>query len=251
MRIIPIKTNIISQHDFIENVVDRYIASISENSVLVITSKIISIMQNDVVSIKSDKSELIHTECEMYLLPENNPFRSTITITGHKLSAAAGIDESNADNLFVLLPSKVQAVANKLRTFLQEKYSVKNIAVIITDSRSSPLYLGTHGVAMAYSGIKPLKDYIGTKDLFGREIQMSRLNIVNGIASGAVTVMGEGLESTPLALVTELDLDLFCASDPTDSELNEQFYKLDNDLYAELLQSNDWKKGGGGFLARQ
>lgn len=251
MQVTPVKTNVVSQKDSLENLIDVYISGISENSVLVVTSKIISIMQGDVIGLEINKSELIYRECEYYIDPDTNPFHSTITITGHKLSAAAGIDESNADNVYVLLPSKVQDVANKLRSYVQEKYAVSNIAVIITDSRSSPLYLGTHGVAMAYSGIKPLKDYIGTKDLFGREIQVSRLNIVNGIASGAVTVMGEGLESTPLAIVTKLDSDLFCATDPTVSELNEQFYEANVDLYAELLQTNKWQKGGGGFLARQ
>jgi F420-0:gamma-glutamyl ligase len=251
MRIIPIKTDIVTKHDSIEKLIDRYITRVSENSVVIVTSKIISIIQGDVVSIDSDKSELIYKESEKYLLPENNPFRSTITITGHKLSAAAGIDESNADNVFVLLPSKVQSVANELRVNLQKKYSVVNIGVIITDSRSSPLYLGTHGVAMAYSGIKPLKDYIGTNDLFGRKIQVSRLNIVNGIASAAVTLMGEGEESTPIAIATELDADIFSNSNPTELEISEQYYEIENDLYAELLQTDKWLNGGGGFLARQ
>jgi F420-0:gamma-glutamyl ligase len=251
MRVTPIKTNIISNNDSIQNLLDTYITDISENSVLVVTSKIISIMQGDVVSIDTDKVTLIQEECERYIPPSNNPFHSTITITGHKLSAAAGIDESNADNVYVLLPSKVQVVANKLRSYLQDKYSVTNIAVIITDSRSSPLYLGTHGVAMAYSGIKPLKDYIGKKDLFGREILVSRLNVVNGIASAAVTMMGEGIESTPLAVVSELDTSIFCNNNPTEVEINEQFYELENDLYAELLRSDLWIDGGGGFLARQ
>ena len=41
---------------------------------------------------------------------------------------------------------------------------------------------------------------MGKEDLFGRKIQIERSNIVDGLSAGAIVVMGEVAESTPIVI---------------------------------------------------
>lgn len=251
MQVTPIKTTIISRHDSIERLIDTYISGISDNSILVISSKILAIMQDDVVDITKDKQSLIQQECEYYLPNEYNKFGANITITGNKLVSAAGIDESNVDNMYVLLPSHVQQSANRIRQYCIQTFNCKNIGVLITDSRSLPLHIGTYSDAIAYSGISAVRDYRGTVDLFGREFKAERQNLIISFATVANIGMGEGSESCPIALITNVTSDVFVEDNPTKEELDTYFYDKKDDVFAALLDSEIWQKGGGSFLKRQ
>ena len=52
----------------------------------------------------------------------------------------------------------------------QVRFSLKNVGVIITDSRTTPLRWGVTGFSIAYSGFEPLKNYIGTKDILEKDL---------------------------------------------------------------------------------
>jgi F420-0:gamma-glutamyl ligase len=58
--------------------------------------------------------------------------------------------------------------------------------------------------------------------------------------------MGEGNESTPLGLVTEIKNIEFCDHEPTAQELADLKIELKDDVYAPLLEKVSWQKGGGG-----
>ena len=116
--------------------------------------------------------------------------------------ASAGIDESNAKGKLILLPKECFAAAEIIRKKLKQKFKVKKLGVLITDSRIFPLRAGVVGVALGYAGFKGIKDYIGEKDIFGRVLKMSKTDIADSIATAAVLCMGEGKEQQPLALVT-------------------------------------------------
>lgn len=62
------------------------------------------------------------------------------------------------------------------------------------------------GVALGYAGFAPLKNYIGTPDLFGRKLQHTQANLVNALAVSAVLVMGEGAERRPLAVIENAEV---------------------------------------------
>lgn len=247
MKILPYKTKAVEAGDDLFAILKSSIMSLEEKSVLCISSKIIALCQGDVCPADADKMQLIKEECEWYLPPETNKFGSTITITGHKLAAAAGIDESNAHGTLVLLPSHILQTATSVHKWLMQTYGVKNVGVVIIDSRSTPLNLGTTGQALTAVGIQPLKDYRGKVDIFGREIVVSRLNIVNCLASAAVLAMGEGDERLPIATIEQLDQVEF-SQDYQGDALD---YEIDNDLYAALLKSDLWQPGGGGYMRRQ
>ena len=68
-------------------------------------------------------------------------------------------------------------------------------------------------------------------------------NIADSLATAAVTVMGEGNEQQPLAIIEDLPFVAFQDRNPTAKELEELKIKLEDDVYASLLTSVTWKTG--------
>ena len=242
MKIIPIKTKaMLPPKDSIYPMLDEYLPPLQEGDVLLITSKIISIHQGRCVKISDikDKDELIKEEADEYIDRIECPGGYVVlTIKGHTLAASAGIDESNANGYYVLWPKDSNDIAKEIRNYLQKKFSIKKLAVIITDSRSMPLRYGAIGVAVGAFGFNPIKDYRHTNDIFGRELKMSRTNIADSLASAAVLLMGEGNEQTPMALARDLDFIEF-----TDDDLfSELFMPFEEDIYYPLLKKFHEKK---------
>ena len=216
-----------------------------EDSVLAVTSKIISLCEGRVIKIgEVDKDELIKREAEFFLPRKLSRYKIIFAIKNGILAPSAGIDESNADGYYVLWPRDPQKTANEIRKYLKKKFRLKKVGVIITDSKTTPLRWGTSGVAIAHSGFAALKDYIGTSDVFGRKLKMTKANIMDALAATAVLVMGEGAEQTPLAIIEDLPFVKFKSSDPSKSELRDLKIELDDDLYAPMLKAVKWRKGG-------
>ena len=120
MKVFPIKTHKIKPYkQNLFEILDKYLKSLSEGSILVITSKIISICQARVVKIKkADKKELIKQEAEYFLPAEENKYNITLTIKNNLLIPTAGIDESNGNGYFILWPKDPQKTADEVRQYL-------------------------------------------------------------------------------------------------------------------------------------
>jgi len=113
----------------------------------------------------------------------------------------AGIDNSNAPpGHVVLFPADAQQSARRIRERLAGK---KQIGVVIGDSRTHPLRLGCVGVALACAGIEPVEDARGQKDLFGRELKITRKAVADNLVSAAQIVMGEGDEGVPAVIIRD------------------------------------------------
>jgi dihydrofolate synthase / folylpolyglutamate synthase len=95
---------------------------------------------------------------------------------------------------------------------------------------------------LAHSGFQAINDYRGTPDLFGRPLRMTKVNVVDALATAAVVVMGEGNEQTPLALIRDISFVAFQDRNPTEEELQGLHIELDDDLYAPLLTSVPWQR---------
>ena len=245
MRIKTIKTDkVISNGESLSTILDKYLTTFKEHSILAITSKIVSICEGRVIKIgDADKKQLISQEAEL-LLPEESKYNITLTIKNNLLIPTAGIDESNGNGFYVLWPSDPQNTANKVRDYLRNRFSLKQVGVIITDSKTTPLRWGTTGVAIAHTGFSALNNYIGKPDIFGRALKVTKANIMDALAVTAVLIMGEGDEQTPLAVIKNIPLVQFQDRNPTEEELDELKISLDDDLYAPLLKAVKWKKGG-------
>ncbi|MGH7246025.1 MAG: coenzyme F420-0:L-glutamate ligase [Candidatus Levyibacteriota bacterium] len=245
MNIVAIKTHTITPKDTdIFAVLDAYIKELPEKSVIAVTSKIVSITEGRVVKIgDKDKDELIAEESQYFLPRNKSKYQVSFTIAHNMLVPTAGIDESNGNGYFVLWPKNPQASVNAIREHLVQRFGVKEVGVIITDSKTTPLRWGVTGMAIAHSGFHPLKNYIGEKDLFGRPFVFEQLNIADSLATSAVFSMGEGAEQTPLALITDVPHIAFQENNPTPEELASMAIDAKEDLYEPLLTSVQWKKG--------
>lgn len=247
MRINSIKTHKITVLDTnILDVLDLHIKSIPENSVLAVTSKIVSICEGSQVKIDPsvDKDRLIEEMSQLYIPRASSKYNISFTVTNNILSASAGIDESNGNGFYILWPKDPQKTANQIREHFVQKFDLKKFGVIITDSKTTPLRWGVTGIALAHSGFSALKDYVGQEDLFGRPFVYEKLNIADSLAAAAVLIMGEGSEQTPLALIEDLTTVDFNDANPDEKEIDDLKIKIDEDLFAPFLKNALWQKGG-------
>lgn len=245
MRVTAIKTRLVelTNRDLF-GLLSESIKNLEEKSVVAVTSKIAAITEGRVISIDQvDKQDLIKREAERFIPSNKNKYGVSLTIKNNILAANAGIDESNADGHYILWPENPQKSANSIRSHLKEKFNLKNLGVILTDSKTTPLRWGVTGIALAYSGFAPLKNYVGTPDLFGREFAFEKMHIADSLAASATVVMGEGSEQTPIAVIDNVSFVEFKENDPTEEELKNLQINLEDDLYGQLLTSVDWQKG--------
>lgn len=248
MNITPVKTHKIipGKDNTITDVLDEYLKEVNENSVVLVTSKVVSICEGQYKKIGDiDKDELIASEAETFLPRTKSKFNVTVTIAKGVFGAGAGVDESNGNGYYILWPKDPQESANLIRAYLKKRFHLTNVGVVITDSKTTPLRWGVTGISLAHSGFLALKDYIGTPDIFGRAFQFEKLNIADCLATAGVLVMGEGSEQTPLAVITDIPTISFQQNDPTDEELKALQISLTDDLYGEFLKNAPWEKGKG------
>ena len=229
MEVRPVKTRVFKKGEDLAAFVTRYIRELKNGSILAVTSKIVALAEGRVVKIKNkkEKERLIRAESEWQLkvLPE-----WWLTVRDGTVVVNAGIDESNADGKTILLPKDSFKSADALRKKLKKKYKLKKLGVIITDSRTSALREGVTGVALGYAGFRGVKDYRGKSDIFGRKLMVTKTNIADSLATSATTVMGEGREQQPLAVIEGAPVE-FC------ERVNAQELRIDikYDMYRSLF----------------
>lgn len=223
---------------------DQSLPDLHEGSIVAITSKIVSLCEGNTVPADStDKETLIAQEADLYLPVTASRYGYHFSITRNTLASSAGIDESNGEGHYVLWPKDPQTTANQVRAYLAKRFELRHVGVVITDSISRPLRLGSGGIALAHSGFAALHDYRSRPDLFGRPFKFERLDIAGGLAAAATLQMGEGSEQTPLAAISDLPFVTFQDRDPTEAELQELHVSLEDDLYAPFLTTAPWQTG--------
>lgn len=130
-----------------------------------------------------------------------------VRIRNGSICVNAGIDHSNvegSDNV-LLLPEDPDISALDLKRSLFERTG-KNVSVIITDTNGRAFRTGQTGAAIGCAGIKPTRDWRGTKDLFGRVLEVKNEGIVDEIAGFANILMGEGNGGIPVVIIRGLGL---------------------------------------------
>lgn len=129
---------------------------------------------------------------------------------GH-LMPNAGADQSNApEGYIIVLPKDPSQIARDIQKSLEAHFNCK-IAVIIGDSRVQPLRRGTSGIALGVAGFVPVIDDRGRKDLYGREMKMTRRAIADNLMSAAEILSGEVDEKVPLVLIRNAPITLIDA----------------------------------------
>lgn len=174
------------------------------------------------------------------ILAESNGIsrkREGALIVRHRLgfvSANAGIDASNSapagapegTGPWVLtLPRDPDATAASLRAHLEAASGAK-IGVVVTDSWGRPFRRGTVGFALGSSGLPPVSDRRGDRDLHGRELEATETATADAVAAAADLVAGQASEARPLTLVRGLRFS------PSDDSSQALLRDPDQDLYA-------------------
>lgn len=228
MIIKPIRTSVFNEGDDLSKFIIKHIKILADDSVLVVTSKIVALAEKRTVaaSTAAVKDKLIRAESS-WAIPGKYAW---LTLKDGLLMPSAGIDESNAQGKLILLPRDSFRAARLLRRQLMKHYHVKNLGVLITDSRVLPLRAGVTGVTLGYSGFRGLKDYRNKLDIFKRPFKFSQTNVADGLAAAAVLAMGEGSEQQPLAIITKAPVEFVAKDKP-----NELAIPLKDDLYRALF----------------
>lgn len=244
MKVTAFKTPKVTPGQDLLPIVDHNLPKLEDKSIVVVTSKIVSLCQNRVV--KNDgtvsKKDLVKQESQFYI-PSDDKWDLLLTITDNTLIPSGGIDESNGNNYFILWPDKVEEQASLLWNHLRDTNKIENLGVIIVDSHTTPLRWGTSGIGIAWCGFEPLKNYIGKPDIFGRNLHVTKQSILDGLAASAVVTMGEGNEQTPLAVITDVSFVTFQTNPPSKQNIAALKISQQEDIYGPIISAAPWKRG--------
>ena len=141
----------------------------------------------------------------------------------------AGIDASNIEKGSIILPPvDPDKSAEKIRKRIEE-LTGKRVGVIITDTNGRCFRKGVVGVAIGISGIRPMRDWRGTKDLFGNVLEVTVECIADEIAAFANLIMGEANDAIPAVIVRGLRI-------PGDGSVREIYRNEEEDVIRQCLK---------------
>ena len=209
--------------DEITSILSKNKISLKNGDVLVISSKYIAISQGRILDsetvIDSENANQISKKfkikpkfAEVILRESDKIFGGVsgfvITSSDNILAPNAGIDKSNSDGTrLILYPENPYGVAENLKRRIFFEYSI-HVGIIIVDSRLMPARVGTIGVAIACSGLEPVKDLRGEMDLHGNPLKVTFQATADNLASIANHEMGEGSELQPIAVIRDSQCEL-------------------------------------------
>ncbi|MHA2233603.1 MAG: coenzyme F420-0:L-glutamate ligase [Candidatus Hodarchaeales archaeon] len=187
-----------------------------DHDILVIASKAVAASQGRVIPLDatqpSKKALKLASECglepafvELAIREAENVLGvvpgAILTISNGIVQANAGVDRSNtAPGTAILLPTASKAIARTIQKDIYKMVGLR-IAVIIGDSRTTPLRRGTSGVALAVSGMSPVIDDRGKTDLFGNQMRITWRAVADNCCCAAQLLMGESDEQIPVVVI--------------------------------------------------
>jgi coenzyme F420-0:L-glutamate ligase/coenzyme F420-1:gamma-L-glutamate ligase len=126
-----------------------------------------------------------------------------ITETTHGfICANSGVDQSNVGRIqdaVTLLPRDSDASADRIRKTIHH-ITGKDVPVVITDTFGRAWRVGQVNFAIGVSGMKPIQDYRGTKDMYRKTLQVTEIAVADELASAAELVMNKA-DRVPAAIV--------------------------------------------------
>ncbi len=199
MKVYPITTRIFQEGENIIEFIMEHVPKLKQGSILAVTSKIVALSERRTATApdKKAKDKIIQKESKIAIATKY----VWLTLKDGMAMASAGIDESNANGKLILLPKDSYKAAKYIRAKLKQKFELKRIGILITDSRTAPFRAGITGAALGYAGFCGIKDYRKEKDIFGRPFKYTQVNVADSLATAAVFEMGEGNERQPLVII--------------------------------------------------
>jgi len=220
IELLPIKTQLIKEDDDLVEILLHSVSlngqTIRDGDIIVIASTVISLTEKRKKAINEVKiSEKAKQLAELHktdpvliqlIIDENaeiigGPPGFLLTIWHGIPCINACIDATNAPlGCYMLPPKDPMASAHRIKEEIKSVVG-KDVAIIIADSGVVPGKRGTIGIAIGFAGIKPIKNYIGKKDLYGNVFRVTQQNIIDLVASSAELLMGEADERIPFVIV--------------------------------------------------
>ncbi len=180
--------------------------TLEHHDVIVVTQKIVSKAEGAMAEVDPDDplshKPLVERESVRILRRRGELI---ISETRHGFVCAnAGIDLSNVERgMAALLPEDPDRSARRIRDGVRGRSGVE-VAVIVSDTFGRAWRRGVTDVAIGCAGIHPVLDLRGTRDAYGRELQVTEVAIVDEIAGAADLVMGKAT-GVPVAIVRGVD----------------------------------------------
>ncbi len=128
-----------------------------------------------------------------------------ITETKHGFVCAnSGVDESNLPKGFAsLLPDDPDGSALTFQSKISE-ITGKKVAVIISDTFGRPFREGQTNHAIGIAGMRPINDYAGKKDSFGKTLRVTAIAQADELCGAAELVMKKSA-NCPFAVIRNFD----------------------------------------------
>ena len=177
----------------------RVAAELRDGDVLVVTSKVVSKAEGQVVH--GDKADALAGETDR-VVARRGP--TSIVRTRHGLvMAAAGIDASTTTpGTLVLLPRDPDASARRLRTGLAADGG-PNVGVLVSDTSGRAWRTGQTDIAIGAAGVAVLDDHAGREDGYGNLLAVTAPALADEITGAADLATGK-LSRSPAAIVRGL-----------------------------------------------
>jgi coenzyme F420-0:L-glutamate ligase/coenzyme F420-1:gamma-L-glutamate ligase len=177
-------------------------ALLQDGDVVVVTQKVVSKAEGRLVAVDPDDptahKPLVEAEAVRVLRRRGD---LVMTETRHGFVCAnAGVDLSNVDRGWaVLLPLDPDRSARRIRDGLRAGLGVE-VGVVVSDTFGRAWRRGVTDVAIGIAGLAGVADLRGTRDTFGRELQVTEVCIADEVAAAAELVMGKA-SGVPVAIV--------------------------------------------------
>ncbi len=191
---------------------------IQRADIVIVSQKIVSKAEGRIVSLtrvrpspfaleiarEADKDpkhvEMILRESKKIIRMKNGHL---ITETRHGFVCAnAGIDMSNVgrhSDTVTLLPQDPDKSAASIRSNIRQ-LTGQDVPVIITDTFGRAWRLGQVNFAIGVSGLRPIRDYRGTRDMYRHVLRVTEIAVADELASAAELVMNKA-DRVPVAVV--------------------------------------------------
>jgi len=192
--------------DVLADLVAAAVPELADGEVLVVTSKIVSKAEGQLVPVDPDDPRaakaLVEAEAVRVLRRRGDLL---ITETRHGFVCAnAGVDLSNVDRgTAALLPLDADRSARKLRDGLRARLGV-GVGVVVSDTVGRTWRRGLTDVAIGCAGVAAVIDLRGTEDALGCELHATEVAVADELAGAAELVMGKA-RAIPVAVVRGVD----------------------------------------------
>jgi coenzyme F420-0:L-glutamate ligase/coenzyme F420-1:gamma-L-glutamate ligase len=179
---------------------------VRRGDVLVVTQKIVSKAENQLVAVDPDDplshKALVEEESVRVLRRRGD---LVISETEHGFVCAnAGVDRSNLDDgVAALLPRDPDRSARRIRDRLRDATGAE-VGIIVSDTFGRAWRKGLVDVAIGCAGIAAVVDLRGSEDAKGHQLQVTEVAVADEIAAAAELVMGKA-DGIPVAIVRGLD----------------------------------------------